>query len=190
MSEIIKIGLIGGMRAGKDTVANRLYYEHGFEHPIAFGDKMKRTFYDLFPHLKDGPKPRKELRNFAENAREIYADVWIKHLESMYEYYADQRSTSGIVLTDIRQPNEYEWARANGFIIVKVEAPAEIRKERAKQSDDFSEEDLTHPTEIYTDEFAFDYSIVNGGSLCELQAKVDALMVEIKAKEGRYDGRN
>ena len=185
MSEIIKIGLIGGMRAGKDTVANRLYYEHGFEHPIAFGDKMKRTFYDLFPQYKTEPKPRKELRKFAENAREIYPDVWIKHLENMYEYYVDRRSTSGIVLTDIRQPNEYEWARANGFIIVKVEAPAEIRKERAKRSDDFSEEDLTHSTESYTDEFAFDYSITNDGSLEDLRAKVDAIMGEIKVKEGR-----
>ena len=184
MSEIIKIGLVGSLRSGKDTVANRLYYEHGFEYPIAFGSALKRLAHNIFMDVPKEPKPRK-LYQFMNKMREYDPDVWIKHLEIMYEYYVDRRSTSGIVLTDIRQPNEYEWARKNGFIIVKVEAPASIRKERAKQSDDFSEEDLTHSTESYTDEFAFDYSITNDGSLDELKAKVDAIMGEIKAKEGR-----
>ena len=179
MSEIIKIGLIGGMRAGKDTVANRLYYEHGFEHPIAFGSALKRLAHNIFMDVPKEPKPRK-LYQFMNKMREYDPDVWIKHLEYIYGCYTEQRSTSGIVLTDIRQPNEYEWARANGFIIVKVEAPAAIRKERAKQSDDFSEEDLTHSTESYTDEFAFDYSITNDGSLDELKAKVDELLAKIK----------
>ena len=184
MSEIIKVGLIGGMRAGKDTVANRLHYEHGFEYPIAFGSALKRLAHNIFMDVPKEPKPRK-LYQFMNKMREYDPDVWIKHLEIMYEYYVDKRSTKGIVLTDIRQPNEYEWARANGFIIVKVEAPAEIRKERAKRSDDFSEEDLTHSTESYADEFAFDYSITNDGSLDELKAKVDAIMVKIKAENVR-----
>ena len=184
MSEITKIGLIGGMRAGKDTVAEHICYYHGFEYPIAFGSALKRLAHNIFMDVPKEPKPRK-LYQFMNKMREYDPDVWIKHLEIMYEYYVDRRSTSGIVLTDIRQPNEYEWARANGFIIVKVEAPAAIRKERAKQSDDFSEEDLTHSTESYTDEFAFDYSITNDGSLDELKAKVDAIMVKIKAENVR-----
>ncbi len=184
MSEIIKIGLIGGMRAGKDTVAERLNRAHGFEYPIAFGSALKRLAHGLFPYVPKDPKPRK-LYQFMNKMREYDPDVWIKHLEYIYGYYTEQRSTTGIVLTDIRQPNEYDWARANGFIIVKVEAPAEIRKQRAMQSDDFSDEDMTHSTESYIDEFAYDYSITNDGSLDELRAKVDALVGEIKAKEGR-----
>ena len=179
---IIKIALTGKMRSGKDTVALHLAFEHGFEYPIAFGDKLKRTFHELFPWVSAQSKPREGYQRFGQLIRkEFDENVWVKHLASTVEFLEDSRKTRGIVITDLRQPNEYEWCRANGFIIVRVTAPDELRLERARLAgDNFTEADLAHETEQWVDGFDADFVIVNDGSVDELKAKVDEVIVQIK----------
>jgi len=178
---IIKIALTGKMRSGKDTVALHLAFEHGFEYPIAFGDKLKRTFHELFPWVFAQSKPREGYQRFGQLIREEFDEnVWVKHLASTVEFLEDSRKTRGIVITDLRQPNEYEWCRANGFIIVRVTAPDELRIARAKAAgDNFSADDLAHETERHVDRFEVDYEIVNDGTLAELEAQVNIMMAEI-----------
>src|SRR5690625_6079228 len=97
--------------------------------------------------------------------REIDPQVWIRRAEAMARFEADRRSTAGVVIDDLRQPNEYEWARANGFIIIRVEASDDLRLERAEQAgDSFNEEELAHDTEQYVDKFNVDYTVVDDGS--------------------------
>lgn len=181
---IIKIALTGKMRSGKDTVAMHLAFEHGFEYPIAFGDKLKRTFHELFPWVSAQSKPREGYQRFGQLIREEFDEnVWVKHLASTVELLEDSRKTRGIVITDLRQPNEYEWCHANGFIIVRVTAPDELRIARAKAAGDvFTDDELSHETERYVDEFEADYEIVNDGTVDELKAKIDELMNEIRRK--------
>lgn len=181
---IIKIALTGKMRSGKDTVAMHLAFEHGFEYPIAFGDKLKRTFHELFPWVSAQSKPREGYQRFGQLIREEFDEnVWVKHLASTVEFLEDSRKTRGIVITDLRQPNEYEWCRANGFIIVRVTAPDELRIARAKAAGDvFAEEDLAHDTESHVNEYEVDYEIHNDGTIADLDTKVDEMMDEIKRK--------
>ena len=181
MSEILKIALCGKMRSGKDSVAWRLFYEHGFEVPMSFGASLKRIAHEIFPDVPKEPKPR-ALYQFMNVMRDYDPDVWVKHLASSVEMAEDRRSTSGIVVTDARQANEVAWLRENGFIIVKVEAGEVDRVERIKRAGEtVTDEALRHATEQYVDDIEADYTIPNFGTLDELYAKIDGLVGELKA---------
>jgi dephospho-CoA kinase len=178
---IVKIALTGKLRSGKDTVANHLYIRHSFN-LVAFGDALKKNAHATFPWVSEFSKPRALYQQFGQLMREIEPDVWIKHAEQAVKGAIDfdvhtGAERVGVVITDLRQPNEYEWARANGFTIIRVTAPDEDRLFRAKLAgDDFNEADLEHETESHIDGFAVDYEIKNDGSVADLKRKVDAVM--------------
>ena len=198
----IRIALTGRMRSGKSAAAAYMTVKHGFK-SISFAGALRRVADDLFEHLyepiyedcpfsEDGKhriswrKPRALLQTLGQKLREIDEDVWIKQAEQSMRVYEDMRSTAGIVIDDLRQPNEYDWARANGFIIIRVEASDDLRLERAKHAgDSFSAKDLAHDTEQHVDKFDVDYTIVNDGDMIDLKRQVDEIMGEIKAKGGR-----
>src|SRR5690625_4501378 len=194
----LRIALTGRMRSGKSTIADHLWLNHDFA-KVSFASSLKQLADRLFSHLyepiyedcpfseggrtvKEYRKPRALLQELGQKMREIDEDVWIKQAEQDVELAEAWRSTAGVVIDDLRQPNEYEWARANGFIIIRVEASDDLRLERAKQAgDSFNEEDLAHDTEQHVDKFDVDYTIVNDGDLDDLKRRVDEIMGEIKS---------
>lgn len=176
MNEPIKIALTGRIGSGKDEVAKILMLEHDFRYPLAFGDSLKYYAHKIFRDVPSNPKPRK-LYQFMHRMREFDPDVWVKHLAVAIEVAEDSRSTKGIVITDVRAENEYEWVKANGFTVVKVIAPKEIRLERAKgRGDDFDPSDLEHESEQAIDGFKADYEIVNDGTIAELKPKINEII--------------
>lgn len=187
---ITKIALTGKMRSGKTEIERYLTKQHGFN-SVAFGDQLKHFAHKIFDDATDDAgydpfrpgsrqKPRTLYQQFGQLCREIDPDVWIKHAQRTVEYYEGLRSTIGIVISDLRQPNEYEWAKANGFTIAKVVADDAVRLERARQAGDiFTEEDFGHETEWHVNGFRGDYTIVNDGELAELQRKVDDIVTLI-----------
>jgi len=198
----IRIALTGRMRSGKSTIAEHLWLKYEFA-KISFANSLKIMADRLFSHLyepiyEDCPfseggrsikgyrKHRALLQELGQKMREIDENVWIRQAEQSMKVFENLRSTKGVVIDDLRQPNEYEWARANGFIVIRVEASESLRIERAERSgDSFSEEDLAHDTEKHVDIFAVDYTITNDGDLNDLKRQVDEIMSEIKAKGGR-----
>lgn len=184
--DVIKIALTGKLRSGKDTVANRLYIGHDF-HRVAFGDELKRLAHETFPHISEASKPRALYQQFGQLMREMDPDVWIRHVDrkvkALIDVHAPHKDRVGIVITDLRQPNEYAWAKHNGFSIVRVSAPDDVRIGRALEAgDDFTIHDLAHPTEIALNSFEVDYQIVNDGTVEELKRQVDEMMAEILAQ--------
>jgi dephospho-CoA kinase len=181
---VVKIALTGKLRSGKDTLANHLYIKYGFS-TAAFGDALKKNAHATFPWIYEWNKPRALYQQFGQLMRQIDPDVWVKHAEQAVKGAIDFNVNTGaekvgVVITDLRQPNEYEWARANGFTIIRVTAPDEDRLWRAKLAgDDFNEADLEHETESHIDSFQVDYEIHNDGSVDVLKAKMDALLEEI-----------
>jgi dephospho-CoA kinase len=181
---VAKIALCGKLRSGKDTAANHLYIRHGFDR-VAFGTALKKVSHEAFPWISEFSKPRALYQSVGQLMREIEPDVWIRHAERAVKGKIDFRVSMGaeaigIVLTDLRQLNEYEWARANGFTIVRVTAPDNVRIGRAiKAGDDFCENDLEHSTELAIDGFAVDYTVVNDGTVDDLKRKIDAVLEEI-----------
>lgn len=198
MDDIIRIAFTGRLRSGKSKAATHLWVDYDFQ-VVSFGDPIRRIADVYFSHLyeevtevceftgletKKERKPRALLQNIGQLLRQIDEDVWIKQVESSVEVWQKYRYTKGIVIDDLRQPNEYEWAKDNGFVIVRVIAPESVRIERAIElGDDFDIADLTHETESYIDTFEVDYEIVNDGSIKDLERKVDEIIADIKAKK-------
>jgi dephospho-CoA kinase len=182
--DVIKIALTGKLRSGKDTVARHLYIKYGFS-TVAFGDALKKNAHATFPWVSEFSKPRALYQAYGQFIRQIEPDVWIKHAEQAVKGAIDFNvgigaERVGVVITDLRQLNEYEWCRKNGFTIVKVTAPLDTRIHRAQTAgDDFNENDLYHSTESYIDGFEADFVIANGGSIDEMKARVDEIMEAI-----------
>jgi dephospho-CoA kinase len=181
---VVKIALTGKMRSGKDLCGNHLYIKYGFDR-VAFGDALKKHAHATFPWVSEFSKPRALYQSYGQLMRQVDENVWVKHAEQAVKGAIDFRVNTGaeqvgVVITDLRQPNEYEWARANGFTVIRVTAPDEDRLWRAKLAgDDFTEADLEHETESHIDGFAVDYEIHNDGSIDDLKAQIDAVLEAI-----------
>jgi dephospho-CoA kinase len=181
---IVKIALCGRLRSGKDTVANHLYIKYGFNR-VAFGDALKKNAHATFPWVSEFSKPRALYQKFGQLMRQIEPDVWIKHAERAVRGAIDFNVNTGaekvgVVITDVRQQNEVDWCRANGFTIIRVTAPDEDRIARAiAVGDDFNENDLQHSTEMAIDGLVVDYEIHNAGTVEELRAEIDCIMEAI-----------
>jgi dephospho-CoA kinase len=181
---VVKIALTGKLRSGKDSVAEHLYIRHGFDR-VAFGTALKKVAHDAFPWVSEFSKPRALYQSVGQLMREIEPDIWIRHAERKIRGTIDFRVNTGaekigVVITDLRQPNEYEWARTEGFTIIRVTAPDEVRIGRAiAANDDFTVHDLAHPTELEIDNFDVDYNITNDGTVEELKAQIDDILAQI-----------
>jgi dephospho-CoA kinase len=181
---VIKIALCGKLRSGKSIIGNHLYIKYNFSE-VAFGDALKKNAHAVFPWIYEWNKPRALYQQFGQLMRQIEPDVWIKHAEQAVKGAIDFRVNTGaervgVVITDLRQPNEYEWARANGFTIIRVTAPDEDRIARAiAANDDFTVHDLTHETELAIETFEVDHEVINDGSVDDLKRKVDEILEEI-----------
>lgn len=178
----MNIALTGKFRAGKDAVAKYLVEKYGYTR-FAFGDELKRLAHEIYPWVPREPKPRK-LYQFMNKMREFDRDVWVKHCFNRIE----RINCSSIVITDVRQQNELDRCRAEGFIIIRVSAPDHIRIERARVAgDSFDEATLNHKTEHYVDSLQVDFDIDNSGTLDELHAQIDRMMkVLVSGESGAF----
>src|SRR5690625_2402589 len=179
MSDITRIAICGQLRSGKSLIAEHLQTNKGFK-IISFGSRLKQAADELFaysevykPEIITAPcpfggkreigrkKPRRLYQDFGEALRALDGDIWITHAEQAMKAYELFRDTKGIVLDDLRQPRELEWARANGYTIIRVTAPEDVRVERATAlGDDFDTGSLTHETEIHVDGFVVDTRVL------------------------------
>jgi dephospho-CoA kinase len=181
---IVKIALTGKIRSGKSIIGNHLYIKYSFSE-VAFGDALKKNAHAAFPWVSEFSKPRALYQAYGQLMRQIDESVWIKHAERAVKGAIDFRAgigaeKVGVVLTDVRQQNEVDWCRANGFTLIRVTAPDEDRLWRAKLAgDDFNEADLEHETESHIDGFAVDYEIANDGSIDDLKRQIDEILEAI-----------
>jgi dephospho-CoA kinase len=181
---VVKIALSGRLRSGKDTAAHHLHIRHGFD-KVAFGDALKKNAHAVFPWVSEFSKPRALYQAYGQLMRQIEPNVWIKHAERAVKGAIDFRVNTGaekvgVVITDLRQPNEYEWCRNNGYTIIRVTAPDEDRLLRAKLAGDyFNEADLEHETESHIDSFEVGHEVINDGTVDDLKRKIDEIMEAI-----------
>jgi hypothetical protein len=172
------IALCGQLRAGKDAAAEYLVRQYRYTR-FAFGDELKRYSHELFGG-DPAEKPRELYQWFGQTMRERDPDIWVR---KCFEAIAWDDDLVVPVITDLRQPNEFERCRAEGYVIIRVTAPEEIRLERARQAGDaFTTESLAHDTESHIAGFAVDYEVENVGTLAEMYAKVDAIVGLLNAR--------
>jgi hypothetical protein len=176
-------GLSGYARAGKDTVANILIKEHGFER-IAYADALRGVAKQINPIVSGGEKVRlsdvldtygwegakdtfPEVREFLQRLgvtlREVIdEDVWVNLAFRNINTYDDD---ARYVVPDMRFPNEMGAVRFVGGATVRIERPGYGPVNG-------------HISETALDNARFDYTIHNDGTLHRLEHAVAAMVAE------------
>jgi len=174
--EGLQIGLTGEMRSGKDAVGEYLVREHGFKR-FAFGDGIVKTTRKLFPEQFESVKPRKLLQEFGQFCVSLDESVWVRYLFREMLYQGIDPVVDNVVITDLRQPHEYEHLLESGFTIVRVNTKPALRKERIiSNGESYSDETFYHSTEKHIRTFDVDYELDNNGTLEVLTDQVDAML--------------
>lgn len=178
----LKIAFIGPMRSGKSEAARYLAETYDFER-VSFGDHLRYCVETVWGVNETGVKPRAQLQQLGQLARQFDPDVWVKPLAAkvfqLTAGNANRERQVSVVIDDLRQPNEYEWCKANGFTIVRVAAGADAQKERIEAlGETYDPAHLAHETEQHHKNFSADHLILNGScdSLALLHAQLDALI--------------
>lgn len=190
---IPRIAITGESRAGKSLVASILANKYGYT-THSFGDALRRTVRNLFEGTEvydEFGKNRHLLNAVGQGMRELYEDVWVDKVANSVYTTLMLSQTRGIVIDDLRQPNEEAWLKENGFFIVRIRASDELRRSRSEVLSD-GDEDLTvvNPVDYHVDNIAADYEIINDGILYDdLERKVDEVVADVVSRlEGRKLG--
>lgn len=177
------IGLSGYAQTGKDTVAEHLIKQYGYRR-VAFADPIREALYKLNPQVSLGefshvhlsqavnglgweetkrqsPETRRLLQVMGtEVGREMFGqDFWVN------QAMKNAGKFDKIVLTDVRFPNEFRAIKAREGIVIRIVKPGTGAVNE-------------HASETALDNFSFDATIVNDGSIYELSQKIDSLIKE------------
>lgn len=181
----MKIALFGKIRSGKDTVGKILIEEYGFNR-YAFGDGIGNIIKEYFPEAWAGGKPREHYQFIGQQLRELDSNVWVNYLlhnikkdEEILRFKYGYNKPYKVVVTDGRQINEAEKLQEQGYLIIKVTCPEEIRIERMKRAGDvFTPESLKHDTELQVDLIKPDIEIDNSGTIEGLRYIIKQIVKE------------
>lgn len=135
------VGITGPAGSGKNTVADILSREYGFQQ-LAFADALKESIVSLDPLLNiEGrlerlsdvveretmdvaknkyPQVRKILQDYGVSMRDVVdVDVWIKALHQRVV----GGSSANICITDLRFENELRYVMDMNGVVIRVERP-------------------------------------------------------------------
>ena len=178
---MIVILLSGKAEAGKDTfftMAEEDCKDKVIKR-IAFADALKKVACNMGWDGKKDAAGRRLLQDLGEVGRRYHPDLWVdKTVETLKEF---SQTADIICFTDCRYPNELAGIKrvelaGSTVVTVRIERPG--HSIAANQN---------HISETALDDYSFDYTIVNDGTLADYRRKVrDALAVihrELAAKE-------
>lgn len=180
-----KVAVAGEIRSGKDTVCEYIQGKTWGMEKLYFAEGIADIIKTYFPEVWDEKnKPRKHYQEIGQFMRSLNPDVWVNHTQRIYKELQD-KGVPSFICTDLRQPNEYEWLKSEGFTIIKVETAPEIRIERMKASGDvFDMNALLHPVEQHIKNLPYDYLVSNNTSLEDLYEQIDFILEDIKEEGG------
>lgn len=168
----IVIGFTGKIGTGKTTAARYLVDKFGFI-ALSFGSALKtmalRSGLVDVADIYSTPKTdwgRKFLQQLATDVirDQVDAGFWVRKVRAVALHILAQNYSWGVVVEDIRFPNELEMVQHMGGSIIRMERPA--------PETNFSK----HSSETLQDEFPADLTILNNGSLEELYNHLDRYM--------------
>jgi len=135
----MRIGLVGRAGAGKSTLASVLVNCYGFE-KFSLADEVREIARKLGYDVRKpySQQVREVLQIIGMTGRMLCEDIWIRKL---LEKIGNKQK---IVIDDIRFKNEVKALKEHGFLIVKLECPEEVLKERLGEG----YVDPMHPSEI------------------------------------------
>ena len=181
------IGLCGYARSGKDAAASALT-KHGYFR-LSFADNLRSLAYATNPLIsqphstnptylaptvdavgwekaKENPSVRRILQDLGLAARQTFGeDCWVDALHRQRE------DGKRYVITDTRFPNEADYIRSRGGILVRIDRPG-VGPVNG------------HPSETAIDHISPDVYLTNDGTLPDLYAKIEML---IPRPKGSHD---
>lgn len=168
------IALMGAKQSGKDTLADYLVRVHGYKR-LAFADVLKDALVALNPIVvandaeirladlvarigmdrakEDYPEVRRLLQEFGVAMRAVDPDIWINGVRRQVDDTFDP-----VIITDVRFPNEYEWAKSRDALLTRIVRPG------LKPNDPHPSEAMAWDFKGYPDRFR----VANGGTLRDL----------------------
>lgn len=206
------IGIMGNAGHGKDTIADMLVENFGFikeayAKPIKDVLKILFLFSDdqLYGHLKNtidnrwGVSPRQVMQFFGTKVgREEFSklmphigeEFWISHfryrLSNLLELHKmdPANHTSNVVVADVRLADEAAFIKSRGGFVIKVHRPdaPELQIIDGEERKVASADVAKHRSETEMNSIHEDILILNNGTLTELKAKIDNIMLTIPHK--------
>lgn len=162
--------LCGGMRSGKDTMADYLKATHGFV-GVAFGDALRTVVSAMYPEARTNREEyRRRMQDVGQHMRAYDPDVWVRCVERVVPLYLAEELS--VVVSDMRQPNEYESMRCAGAIIVRMDCPDEVRSQRAGVEAAY----MGHETEAHYRNYDVDFKVVNDRDFAHLYRQIEAIL--------------
>ena len=175
------IGITGKAGSGKDTVGDAIQADFGVQvNRHSFAEPLKEMLAELLQvpfEMLDGKTEKsrewreKPLRKLGKSPRELLLTLgteWGRDMvhEDLWVIMAGQRFDrleTGAYFTDVRFPNEAEWIKARGGVVI------ELRKLDAA---DFSTAAVGHASEAGVPHYCVDAVVsARHGDLLDLQAK-------------------
>jgi dephospho-CoA kinase len=177
------VGITGYLASGKDTVADILI-KKGFNH------------YSLSDELRAILKER-GVESTRENQQKIGNELREKYGSEYLAKRVIEKVTEPSVITSIRSVGETSFLKNKGMKLIFVDAPIELRYERIqnrkregegilsfeqfKAQEDFEKGSNSNSQQLHLVAEMADYTIINSGTLDELDSKIDKILEEIHA---------
>ncbi|ARO62435.1 Uncharacterized protein B5E38_5015 [Bacillus cereus] len=168
----MRIALIGEARTGKDTIGEYLVKKFFFSR-LAFGDFMKEEYFKANPQMLHLPKNREHMIEWSQPQVMDDNHIWVRPLERRMNIQ-HLKGQVDFVITDMRQPHEYIWAKERDFIVIRVIADSKVTQERAAAIGEKLGKDL--PMDFCEE----DFRIYNNGNLADLYSQIDSLVYQLE----------
>ena len=118
----MKLAFVGCLRSGKDTAADYFVKNHDFK-AFSFGSGIADVIHRYFPDAFEEGKPRKHYQVIGQAFRELNPDIWVEILEEKLKEAWAENPEKSVVITDLRQLNEYERLKSWALRLSKWKHP-------------------------------------------------------------------
>lgn len=174
----MRIAVYGKLRAGKTAVCD--YIIEKFDCEILECSGALQEIVDILYPDKKGIKDRELLVTIGQHLRKIDEDIWV----NLLEHKIKNSNAENILIAGVRQQNEYDMLKRQGFIFIQVEACENTRIERCiENGDKFSIESLRNHTEMVMDNWKPDYLIINEKGFKELEISISNVINQVLSIE-------
>lgn len=162
--------MCGRKGSGKDEAVKYLISRYGGR-SIAFSEPLYTMMYSCQNIMGiERHKDRKFLTTMGDFFRAKDPNIFITHCFNVATHYSIMSDTPNIYITDGRYKNELDAGKYNGFKLIQIVASDGNRQNRRPGENILD----SHSSENgYPDDYEFDATIQNNGTLEELYNNLD-----------------